>query len=416
MKSNSPALPPLPKTGVLYLAVLLILALGFYVLLIASLILLGWAFYGLLLATPDLLQHAASLSGLELLVGLYAAFGVFGFAMLRGLVAKAGGVTVGIQAHRAHHEKVFTLVREIADKVNARTIDDIMITPDTRIGVREEAALWMPPGFGRRKLVIGMALLNSITMDQLRAVLAHEFGHFSHGDTFFSRFIYRVAVGYGGLVNEMARVRYYYLNPFYWVFYAYMWVYMLIASSFSRQKEFRADRFAVQAVGKDAYGVALSVVHLEGSFFEEVVFQEMFMAVSQRRPMNNIYHYGGVQRRKYEKENPGRLRKVLGNIMTQKTSAFDSHPALGERLKKQNVATALVEIPPLPRLVSTPRLDESVPPELISAIQSGPPSAAEELFGPQALKLQADLSMIANQNIQVLIALHKQARAAALDA
>jgi Zn-dependent protease with chaperone function len=415
------ALPPIRKVGILYILILFVLAIGFYALLLASLAAYGWLVYLLVQWTPELLQVVARRPTTikliaPVLIAAYGALAIFGLATVRGFLVRTGGTPFGIVAHRGHHQKLFTLIREVAEKVRAKPIDEVIITPDANIGVWEESALYLPPGFGKRKIIIGMGALSFLTLDQMRSILAHEFGHFSHKDTFFSRFIHRVHMGFGNLVHEMSTVNFFFLNPFYWVIALYVWLYARIAASFDRYQEFRADRFAVEAFGRDVFAQALVAAHLEGSFFEEVGVGQMVDSMRQRRPLTNMYHFVGVSRRQYAQHNEQALRKILGRIMTEKTSGFASHPSLGERLKKQNVLTALLQVPQVPRMVTSPALDQTIPDELREAARNGPPSAAEELFGDQSLKLQADLSGIAAQEFAFMIEQARLARAAAIDA
>lgn len=414
------ALPPIPRVGFIYILVLLVLALGFYALLLASLAAYAWLVYLLVMWTPDILKevamHPATIRVIgPVLIAAYGALLVFGYATIRGFLVRGGGAPFGVVAHRGHHQKLFTLIREVAEKVGARPLDEIVLVPTARVGVAEETALYLPPGFGKRKMVIGMAALSFLTLDQMRSVLAHEFGHFSHKDTFFIRWIYRVHIGFDNLVEEMTTVSYFFLNPFFWIFRLYVWFYAWVAAAFDRYQEYRADRFAVNAYGRDIFAQMMVAVHLEGTFFNEVGMSEVFESMRQRRPVNNVYHFVGVARREFARESEQGIRKILGSIMHEKAGAFDSHPSLGERLKKQNVPTALVQIPSLPRLISSPALDQTVPPEVMDAARTGPPSAAEEIFGTQSLGLQSTLSDVAREEIGFLVHQAKQARAAALN-
>jgi Zn-dependent protease with chaperone function len=167
--------------------------------------------------------------------------------------------------------------------------------------------------------------------------------------------VYQVHRGYSEAISEMATVQYFFLNPFYWVQSAYTWLYAALAASFSRLKEFRSDRFAADAVGRKLYTDALVSAHLEGAFFEEVGLPALAGSTRTRARFDNIYHHVGVLRRSYERQNPGVLRKILGAIMTERPHVLASHPSLGERLRKLNVATALVMPPGLPRLLSSER-------------------------------------------------------------
>jgi Zn-dependent protease with chaperone function len=407
-------LPAIPRAGALYLLVLFVLALGFYALLLGTLAALAYAVYLLVLYTPDLIRPG-TIRALPLLGAVYIGLGILILATLRGFTARAGGMITGIHAHRGHHQKLFTLVREVAEKVGAKPLNEIILTPGVSIGVMEEAAIWMPPGLGKRRLIVGMALLGTQTTDQLRSILAHEFAHFSHGDTFLVRRIYQIEVAFEAVLNEMARVRFYWLNPCFWVLALYFRFYMLVAASFDRLQELRADRFAVNAYGRERFSEALSTNALEMTLFEMFGAPHFDEMARGRGGYDNLYHTIGLLRRQLEIEQPGVPRKILGEILAQKTGVYDRHPSLSERLRKQNIASALIKVVPLPALPTRALLTDEAPPDLLRAAWTGPVSAAEEFFGDQVIPLQRDLTRMAGQSAAAAYAEWRAAQAAAMD-
>jgi Peptidase family M48 len=68
--------------------------------------------------------------------------------------------------------------------VSTRPIDEIRVTPGCDLAVYEKG------GFrekmqdrAKRILILGVGALNGMRQNAFRAVLAHEYGHFSHRDT-----------------------------------------------------------------------------------------------------------------------------------------------------------------------------------------------------------------------------------------
>src|SRR5205823_8254931 len=159
-------------------------------------------------------------------------------------------------------------------------------------------------------LVLGMGALNYLTLEQFRSVMAHEYGHFSHKDTFFSRFIYRVSHSYEALLSQLSGSQIQYLNPFYWLLRGYVGLYHLIAASFSRRREFFADRFAVLAYGPQIFQRALVASHVEGSFFSQVGMRRVLELAHEGKGFKNGYHYVGANRKFFENENPQAVREI----------------------------------------------------------------------------------------------------------
>src|SRR5207302_4169157 len=91
-------LPPLPRVGPIYLLLLFILAVGFYALLLVFLAAVGLMFYELIVWTPKILMQMHSLTAIRLLGLLYVAAAVLGWAIVRGLFARAGAQEPGVRA------------------------------------------------------------------------------------------------------------------------------------------------------------------------------------------------------------------------------------------------------------------------------------------------------------------------------
>ena len=396
-------LPPLPKSSGLYLALLAVMALGFYALLIALVAGTALLLVLLALATPRIVMHSPY--SIRFLILIYAALGAFGLAVLKAVFVRVGEDPPGMQADLLAHRKLFDLADEVARKVGAPRLNAIYLTPGDDLGVWEEAAIWMPPGMGRRKLVVGIALLNSLTMDQLRCALAHEYAHFSNHDTYLTRFINRIGVTYSEMVTQLQEQGsgLTIALPVCLLLRAYLWIYFRIAAAFSRNAEYRADRCGIEAYGREPYLQALIAAHLEGDYLANAGFEAVLDAVAKRQSVANAYHLIGANRRLWAQQNPEAFRRVWFALFAQKTSAFDSHPSLAERLKAQGVLPIQAAPTPLPRLASTPMLDEMVAPELLPVLKQGEPSAAETLLGQEAFSLQSSFSNLLVARCQYIV-------------
>jgi len=392
---ESAALPPIRKPSKLYLGVLLCLVILFYLLLAAALLATAYAFYRLILFVPNYLQHVRGGGAIKLLIAAFIGIIVFGAAILRGILVKIGGDPFGIKLSRDEHPEVFALSDEVAAKVSASPIDDVFLTPEDDLGVWEEAALYKPPGLGKRKIVRGMAALNYLTLEQLRCILAHEYGHFSNRDTFFGRFIHRVRGSYGALLTELSGSKIQYLNPLYWIIRLYFFIYDLISSSFSRRQEFAADRFAVEAYGGPVFRHGLVAAHLEGIFFNQVGMRQAFELAKEGKAFDNVYRFVSAAREDLEKNRLSEKQAALEKLLAHKTGARDSHPCLKDRLEAQGEPASFDALAPPPRAVADPGpARETLP---------GEPSAAEALFGKQAGALQSELSRMLAAKFQHFI-------------
>jgi Zn-dependent protease with chaperone function len=402
-------LPALRKAGPAYLVVLLLMVVGFYLLMLACLAAVGWALYELIIWTPAYLSRVRGSGALKLLFFAYAAVALFGWAIIKGFLARVGGDPLGIRCSRQEHPAIFAISDEVAHRVGAQPIDEIFLTPEDEIGVWEESALYMPPGMGRRKLVMGMGAMNYLTTDQLKSILAHEYGHFSNRDTFFSRFIYRVSSSYHAILGELGGSKLQYVNPCYWLLRGYVAIYEMISASFSRRREFAADRFAVEAYGQKLFGGALVAAHVEGAFFNQVGVGEVLRLAGEGKGFKNLYHFVGSTRKNLDREHPESTAEVTKGILSTRTGMFDSHPSLRERIEMQGIKPATLPAATPPRVACCPEIEEGMDPAETDQLHIGPPTVAEDLFGDDLQTIQSELSDLVSAKYQYLLQLQAQA-------
>ncbi|WP_229898985.1 M48 family metallopeptidase, partial [Streptomyces capoamus] len=160
----------------------LVLLLGFYLL---SLVLLA-ALVGI-----DILVFSWGHGPLTVKAGfitvLLALPVVRGMLMLRTPKGEDGP---GIPVTEADEPRLWALVRELAAAAGTRAPDRILLTGEVNAAVSENPRL-LGLFAGRRTLHLGVPLLIGLTEAQLRSVLAHEFGHFTGGDTRLSVLVVR---------------------------------------------------------------------------------------------------------------------------------------------------------------------------------------------------------------------------------
>ena len=191
-------------------------------------------------------------------------------AVFEALFAQGDSRTLGVRPSRKECPKLFTAIYDVAERVDTDPPDEVWIAPGAEFSVYQKGR--GPFGmFGSRKrvLTIGLCVLSFLTIDEFKSILAHEFAHFSHADTFWHRFLFQVHLSLNTAIKEMARTGGWvtYLNPFFWFFWLYSRSFGLLASGFSRSREFLADRMACQLYGSDVFTEALRKVCTDGAGF-----------------------------------------------------------------------------------------------------------------------------------------------------
>src|SRR5262249_8823848 len=143
--------------------------------------------------------------------------------------------------------RLHQVLKEVAQRVDTEPVDEIYLAPGAAIGVKQDGR--GPFGiFGvkRRVLTLGLSTMHFLSVSELKAILAHEYAHFSHRDTVYGRFIYQVHLSIDQALTGMGEMGGWlnYVNPFFWFLFLYYKAYSLLSAGHSRSREFLADRMA----------------------------------------------------------------------------------------------------------------------------------------------------------------------------
>src|SRR5262245_5435952 len=110
--------------------------------------------------------------------------------------------------------RLFTQLTEIARAVGQAMPLEVYLVPDVNAWVSERGGVL---GFGRHRVLgVGLPLLQSLKLSELRAVLAHEFGHYHGGDTRLGPWVYKTRQAIGRTLLALARHSSILQKPFAW--------------------------------------------------------------------------------------------------------------------------------------------------------------------------------------------------------
>jgi Zn-dependent protease with chaperone function len=167
--------------------------------------------------------------------------------------------------------QLFTFIRQLTTEAGAPFPKKIFISADVNAGVFYDSSFWSMFFPVKKNLKIGLGLVNAINISEFKAVMAHEFGHFSQRSMKFGSYVYNLNKviynmlydneGYGKLINGFARIH----N----IFRAIAWVnikiiegmqfilrkiYVTVNKTYlalSREMEFHADATAAYVSGSN---------------------------------------------------------------------------------------------------------------------------------------------------------------------
>jgi Zn-dependent protease with chaperone function len=179
-----------------------------------------------------------------------ATVGVMAYATWRALHTRRPE-PVGIPVTRADAPLLWTLLDGAAAAAGTRAPDTVTIVADAAAKIIERTRLLGLAG-GRRDLYLGLPLLQAWDAAHLRAVAAHELGHYSPRLGRLAPLAYRGRVAVGRTIPRIPR-----RNPAGPLLRTYAKFYRRVDAPFSRAQELTADSIAAEYAGRGAAAAVL---------------------------------------------------------------------------------------------------------------------------------------------------------------
>ncbi|MGW0871164.1 M48 family metallopeptidase [Streptomyces sp. NPDC002740] len=306
----------------------LVLLAGFWligVVLLTVMAVLDW-----LLVTKLLTAQAAWLEGMVVTITVLLAL-----AILRGMFAflragRLGPVPHAVAVTPQDQPELWEQVRAAAEVAGQAPPEELYLIAEVNAGVAEQnRMLGLLPG--RRRMLLGVPLLAGLTLPRLRAVLAHEFGHFGNRHTRLGAVTMR---GRKAVLHTVEAFRegstqlHYVLGSLY-VGYARM--FLRASQSVARQQELAADRTAAQHAGRDATAAALRMLPVLDAAHTHYLetYAAMGGPLGALPPVGEVH--GGFRR--LIAARPGeRLVALSAGQRPPRPHRYDSHPPTAERI------------------------------------------------------------------------------------
>jgi len=258
-------------------------------------------------------------------------------AMVRSLLVRPDRTDPGVKLDATAHPKLAAVLQEVAKQIGTRPVDNVYLTPGTDLAVTERGGvLRQMRSATERCLILGVGALDGFKVGPFKAVLAHEYGHFSNRDTAGGGFALAVRRSILTMAVAIARggaAAWY--NPAWLFINAFYRLFLLVSQGASRLQEVLADRWAALAYGAAEFERGLRHLIARSVEFEgraNAVLQEV---VSEKAPLANLYSY-----RPAHLPAPAEVEQAVAAAMEAKPSRYDSHPAPAQRLAWVHAITA----------------------------------------------------------------------------
>lgn len=260
----------------------------------------------------------------------------------------AGGsktpIAGSVPVDRNQAPQLWEAVERLAAQVGTPAPTQIRLTDDANAMVVERTFLLGLFASKARVLYLGAPLLVGMRVDELRAILCHELGHYARKHTQISVVAYR---GSASLTVALERLnKFLFINnptqilrlfsvPFYIMLYGplswYALLYYWLTSAVNRRQELEADAAASAIIGRQVTAKALRKVHAIAAswniFTTEVLAP---MCGSGRMPDDPFSAYGALLSTPYGGEE---FTRLMESPPQRQQSRLDTHPSLARRLE-----------------------------------------------------------------------------------
>lgn len=306
-----------------------------------------------------------------------------------------------VEISELEEPKLFSFIREIVDEVQTDFPKRVYLSSDVNACVFYDSNFWSMIFPIRKNLQIGLGLVNTISEQEFKAILAHEFGHFSQRSMKVGSYVYNVNhvifnmlydnESFDSMIQKWANISGYFsifvsiavkmIQGIQWVL-RKMYAFINISyMALSREMEFHADEIAANVAGylplkesllrmdlaDHSYNAVLG--YYDGkipdnikskNIYKEQVFVMNFLATQNNLSFkNNLPIVSELDLSKYNKS-----KLIIKN-------QWASHPSIEERIRAlelTNIHKTGVEKPAILLFENEEKIQEEITEKLFSAV------------------------------------------------
>lgn len=304
---------------------------------------------------------------------------------------------------REQEPQLFKFIEEIVKEVETDFPKKIYLSNDVNACVFYDSSFWSMFFPIRKNLQIGIGLVNSVSEQEFKAILAHEFGHFSQKSMKVGSYVYNVNQvifnmlfdneSFDGIIQSLANISGYFvifvgvavkiIQGIQWILKQMYAVINLSYMALSREMEFHADEVAANVTGYLPLKESLLRLDLANHSFNSVIgFYDS--KISENKISKNIYTEQQYVMKFIAQENSIPFKNNLPLVSELELNKYNksklnikdqwaSHPSTEERiraLEKLNIVKEFSRDLPAIQLFSNPKqLEESITQKMFSNVQ-----------------------------------------------
>ena len=274
-----------------------------------------------------------------------------------------------IRVTKEKEPALFQLIEETYQQVGAPAPKHVFLTTDVNAFVSYDSSFWSMFLPVKKNLTIGLGLINSTTVSELKSILAHEFGHFSQRSMKVGSYtnqaqkmlydmlynnekFFKNISGFAGvhaIFYLFVMIAVYFIRGIQWIL-ARLFDFLFSKHlSLSRQMEFNADAIAAHVVGSRVSAESLLRLSLSEMAFTKPL--NFFYAHNKTYYTDNLYADQTVLMDFYAEEYSHKLVNQLPLVTLEESEKYNlskleiedkwsSHPSIKDRvqaIEKENI-------------------------------------------------------------------------------
>jgi Zn-dependent protease with chaperone function len=237
----------------------------------------------------------------------------------------------GLPLTRENAPGLFQMLDDLRRQLDTPPLHNVLLDADFNAGVQQLPRLGLL-GWHETYLVVGLPLMKALSVEQFRAVLAHELGHLSRGHARAGNWIYRLRLIWQRLDQAFSQTSYLggaLIRPF---FPSYIPYFAALSFPLARANEYEADAASVRLTSARSTAQALTAVGVIGSYLAERYWPGI-QARARDMPRPALAPYTDFVATAVQEVPAEELRRWQATALARKTSHTDTHPCLTDRLK-----------------------------------------------------------------------------------
>ena len=267
----------------------------------------------------------------------------------------------GWELSRAGFPELFSMIDDVRRRVRGPRIHTVLLVGDFNAAICQVPRLGVL-GWQKNYLILGLPLLLALSPDQVKSIVAHEYGHLSGAHARIGAWVYRVRQTWIRLMQAFGQSQHWgkglvqrFLDWYAPYFNAYSF-------ALARANEYQADAIAAEVTSPRDTAAALVATAIQCRHLDEAHWCPLFESAANE-PEPPVNAFSSLREKLREPVATATGQAYLEQAMALETTGEDTYPSLGDRLSALAEPAQLLE--PIPR------------------------SAAEELLGAHLAPLTA---------------------------